>query len=77
MRQPVNLQLDAESVAAARDANIDLSELLTHALQRRLPHLNIGAAHNAWEKENRAAIDAVNRIIEEAGFVFSDEVRTF
>jgi post-segregation antitoxin (ccd killing protein) len=77
MRRSVNLQLDDKSIVAARDANIDLSELLTHALQRRLPHLHVGAEQNAWEKENRAAIDAVNRIIEEDGFVFSDEVRTF
>ena len=77
MRQSVSLQLDSVSVAAARDANIDLSELLTHALQRRLPHLRMDAEQDAWEKENRAAIDAVNQLIEEDGFVFSDGVRTF
>jgi post-segregation antitoxin (ccd killing protein) len=41
-RVTVELELDTEALAAAREAGIDLSELLTHALRRRLPNLHRG-----------------------------------
>jgi antitoxin CcdA len=80
MGERVTLELDAESIAAAKAAGIDLSRLLVEALRRRLPNLH--AAERAelarrWQEENREAIDAYNRMIEEDGFVFSDGVRTF
>lgn len=80
MGERVVLELDGESVAAAREAGIDLAELLVEALRRRLPHLH-GAeraeAARRWQEENREAINAFNRMVQEDGFVFSDGSRTF
>jgi antitoxin CcdA len=80
MGERVTVELDAESIAAAKAAGIDLSQLLVDALRRRLPNLH--AAERAklarqWQEENREAIEAYNRMIEQDGFVFSDGVRTF
>jgi post-segregation antitoxin (ccd killing protein) len=36
----ISIELDPESIAAAKEAGIDLSELLTEALRRRLPKLH-------------------------------------
>jgi antitoxin CcdA len=80
MGERVTLELDSEALAAAREAGIDLSELLVQALRRRLPNLHASERAEAarrWQQENREAIDAVNRMIEEDGFVFSDGARTF
>jgi len=80
MGERVALELDSEALAAAREAGIDLSELLVQALRRRLPNLHASERAEAarrWQGENREAIDAVNRMIEEDGFVFSDGARTF
>jgi antitoxin CcdA len=76
----ITLELDAEVLAAARDAGLDLSELLSRAVRRHLPPL--GAAESAaldkqWQEENREAIEAYNRMIEEDGFLFSDGYRMF
>ena len=80
MNERVTLELDAEVLAAARDAGLDLSELLSRAVRRHLPQL--GAAESAaldkqWQEENREAIEASNRMIEEDGFLFSDGYRMF
>jgi|SRR3954464_12432769 len=80
MGERVIVELDAESIEAAREAGIDLSELLVHALRRRLPKLHAGereAEARKWYEENKEAVDATNKMIEEDGFVFSDGVRTF
>jgi antitoxin CcdA len=80
MGERVTLELDSEAVAAAREAGIDLAELLVDALRRRLPNLHAAERAEAarkWQEENRRAIEAVNRMIEEDGFVFSDGARTF
>ncbi|HKA71953.1 MAG TPA: type II toxin-antitoxin system CcdA family antitoxin [Xanthobacteraceae bacterium] len=79
MGERVALELDSEALAAAREAGIDL-KLLVQALRRRLPNLHASERAEAarrWQEENREAIDAVNRMIEEDGFVFSDGARTF
>mgnify|MGYP001427527160 CR=1 FL=1 len=80
MGEGVTIELDAESIAAAKAAGIDLAQLLVEALRRRLPNLH--AAERAelarrWQEENREAIDAYKKMIEEDGYVFSDGVRTF
>ncbi len=79
MGERVTLELDAESIAAAKAAGIDLSELLVQALRRRLPNLH--AAERAelgrrWLEDNREAIESANRMIERDG-LFSRGVRTF
>jgi antitoxin CcdA len=80
MGERVTIELDSESIAAAKAAGIDLSRLLIEALRRRLPNLH--AAERAelarkWQEENREAIEAYNKMVEQDGFVFSDGVRTF
>jgi post-segregation antitoxin (ccd killing protein) len=80
MGERVTLELDAESIAAAKAADIDLSRLLVDALRRRLPNLHAAERDKLarqWQEENREAIEAYNQMIEQDGFVFSDGVRTF
>ena len=79
MSERVTIELDTETVEAARAANIDLAELLVTALRRRLPTLHASdrqqAAHQ-WYQENKKAVDSYNEFVERNG-LFSDGVRTF
>ena len=80
MAERITVELDPESIAAAKAAGIDLSQLLVEALRRRLPQLHAEervAAARKWYEENKQAVDEVNRMIEQDGFVFSDGVRSF
>jgi post-segregation antitoxin (ccd killing protein) len=79
-RETVTLELDSEVVAAAQPARLDLAAVLLEALHRRIPTLHAAgraARAEAWLEENRSAIEAYNRMIEQDGFVFSDGARTF
>jgi antitoxin CcdA len=79
MGERVTIEIDSEALAAARDAGIDLSELLIHALRRRLPNLHAAERAEAarrWYEENKEAIDAYNEMIETKG-LFSDGFRKF
>jgi antitoxin CcdA len=78
MNERVTVELDAKAIAAAREAGIDLSELLSRALQRLLPQLDASERQQArqWYEENKQAVDAYNEMIETHG-LFSDGVRTF
>jgi antitoxin CcdA len=79
MGERVTVEVDADALAAAREAGVDLSELLNRALRRHLPKQNAAdreqAAHQ-WYRENKEAVDAYNEMIETHG-LFSDGVRTF
>ena len=80
MTRHVTIALDEDVIAAAEQAGVDLSEVLSRALRRSLPQLQDrerNAADAKWQEENRDAIEAVNRIIEEDGFVFPDGARMF
>ena len=69
----ITLQLDDESIAAAQEAGIDLSELLVQALRRRLPNLHATDREEAarqWHEENKDAIDAYNKLIETEGLFY-------
>ena len=80
MGERITIELDAESIAAAKAAGLDLSKLLVEALRRRLPGLHASeraGINRRWQEENRDAIEAYNQMIEEDGYVFSDSVRTF
>jgi len=80
MGERIAIELDAGSIAAAKAAGIDLSELLVEALRRRLPSLHASERaelNRRWQEENREAIEAYNQMIEEDGCVFSDGIRTF
>jgi antitoxin CcdA len=79
MNERVTVELDAKAVAAAREAGIDLSELLSRALRRVLPELDAVEREEAarqWYAENKEAVDAYNELIETHG-LFSDGVRVF
>jgi antitoxin CcdA len=80
MGERITIELDAESIAAAKAAGVDLSKLLVEALRRRLPNLHASERaelNRRWQEDNRAAIEAYNQMIEEDGYVFSDGARTF
>jgi antitoxin CcdA len=73
--EKVTLELDSEAIAAAQAADLDLSAVLLEALRRKIPTLHAegrAARAQAWLEENRNAIEAYNRMIEEDGFVLSD-----
>ncbi len=80
MNERITVELDAEVLAAARKAGLDLSDLLDRAVRRHLPLLSPTERDKAarqWYEDNKAAIDAYNEMIESDGFVFSDGARTF
>jgi antitoxin CcdA len=79
MNERVTVELDAKTLAAAREAGIDLSELLTRAIRRHLPQLNPAERERTarqWYEENKDAVDAYNEMIETHG-LFSDGARMF
>jgi post-segregation antitoxin (ccd killing protein) len=56
MNERVTVELDAETLAAAREAGVDLSELLSRALRRHLPKLDAAdreLAARQWYEENK------------------------
>lgn len=72
LKRPVNLSVDAQLVAQAREYGIPLSAALEEALKVR-----IAAAREArWLAENALAIADNNERIVRDG-VFSDGVRSF
>jgi antitoxin CcdA len=80
MREKVTLELDSEAIAAARAAGLDLAAVLLEALRRKIPTLHAeerAAQARTWQEENRNAIEAYNRRVEQDGFVFSDGARSF
>jgi antitoxin CcdA len=79
MNEKVTVELDTETLAAAREAGLDLSDLLSRAVRRQLPQLSALEREQAalkWYEENKAAVDAYNEMIETHG-LFSDGVRMF
>lgn len=59
----VNLTVDAELLAEARDAGTNLSALLERALRDELAERR----RQRWREENKAAIAASNRQMQEDG----------
>jgi antitoxin CcdA len=79
-RETVTLELDSDAVQAAQAKGLDLSAILLEALYRRIPELHAeerAEQGRRWFEENREAIESMNRMIEQDGFVFSDGGRTF
>jgi antitoxin CcdA len=72
------LELDAETLARARAAGIDLSALLARALRRELPLVSDTEWKRAaeWYAENKEEVDSYNEFVEKHG-LFSDGVRMF
>ena len=66
------MSIDKKLLEEAREKNLKLSPILEEALRRRLKEERAAR----WLEENRAAIDAYNKEVDEHG-VFSDGVRSF
>ena len=71
-KQAVNVAIDRQLLQAAREVRINLSATLEDALEAAVRQRR----RDLWLEENREAIQAYNRLIEQEG-VFSDELRTF
>lgn len=71
-KKPVNLTINSDLLAAARELNINLSSTMEAALTEAVKRKQ----RERWLAKNRAAIGAYNERVEENG-VFSDGLRTF
>ncbi len=71
-RRPTNVTLPVELVAEARALNINVSQ----ACESGLAHSVAQARRTRWLKENKAAIEAYNEMIERDGLPL-DEFRQF
>ena len=71
-KKPTNLSLNSDLLRQARDLGINLSQTLERCLAQKL----LDEKQRAWREENREAIDAYNRRIEDQG-VFSNDLRGF
>ena len=79
MNERVTVELDAETLARARAAGIDLSKALTRALRRELPPLSDAERKQAadqWYQQNKESVDSYNEFIATHG-LFSDAYRKF
>ena len=80
MRAGISTELDAETLKRAQEAGLDLSELLTRAVNRLVPPPKSDEERKReaeqWYAENKEAVDAYNEYVEKHG-LFSDGIRTF
>lgn len=71
-KKATNLSLNSDLLRQARSLKINLSSTLEQAL---IVHVK-NAQREAWVKENREAINALNELTEKHG-LFSDSFREF
>ena len=71
-KRAVNLSIDAEILAAAKEQGINLSQTLEDELRK----LTQSAREAKWIEENREAIEAHNRFIEQHG-IWSEKYRSW
>ncbi|CAN5350947.1 hypothetical protein BH10PSE15_BH10PSE15_02330 [soil metagenome] len=67
-RRSVNLSLDDAVVAEAREYGINLSRISEEALAKAVKK----ERERRWQEENREAIEANNRWLEENGLPYAD-----
>jgi antitoxin CcdA len=67
-RRAVNLSLDADIVAASRDAGINISRVTEEALRVAVK----AERERRWLEENRAAIESSNNWLRDHGLPFAD-----
>lgn len=72
VKKPVNVTVNGELLAQAKDAHINLSAVLEHALAEEVNKRKAAA----WKEEAQEAIAEYNKNIEEQG-LFSEGIRTF
>lgn len=71
-KKAVNLSVDAELLARAKEMKINLSATLEEVLRERSRE----EERRRWKEENKEAIEAFNRRIERDG-IWSDGLRRF
>jgi len=71
-KKATNLSINRDLLLKAREYHINLS----NALENRLIEILAEAKRREWKEENRDAIDAYNRRVQESG-VFSEGLRRF
>lgn len=71
-KKATNLSINSDLLSKARKLNINLSATLEHALEDELRK----AERNNWLKDNKKAIDELNKLADKNG-LFSDAFRDF
>ncbi|AWH87767.1 type II toxin-antitoxin system CcdA family antitoxin [Limnobaculum parvum] len=71
-KKTVSVTLDPVLYQKARDMGINLSAVLTQAIEAQLQ----AASAAQWKHENRQAMEELNRISDESGLL-SDEYKAF
>lgn len=71
-KKATNLSINSDLLSRARKLNINLSATLEQALERELRK----AERNNWLKNNKKAIDELNKLADKKG-LFSDAYRDF
>jgi len=70
-KRPTNLSINSDLLAKAKGLKLNLSATLETALAEQVQK----AERENWLKQNRVAIEAANKLVEEHG-LFSDSYRT-
>lgn len=71
-KKPTNIHVNSDLLAKVIMLEIDLSATLETALSE----LVSAKQRDLWKRENRAAIEAYNQLVEKNG-TFSDDLRSF
>jgi antitoxin CcdA len=71
-KRAVNLSIDADLVAEAKAAGVNLSETLERALTNKLRETR----KRKWQEENRKATESMNEYVRKHG-LWSDKYRTW
>ena len=71
-KKPTNLSINSYLLSKARKNKINLSATLENALEQELRKRE----RDKWLKENKNAIESLNKLVEENG-LFSDKYRDF
>ena len=71
-KQPANLSIRSDLLRQAKERKINLSKTLEESLEKILKDQD----QQVWLEENRAAIEAANRFVDQHG-LWSDGLRQF
>jgi antitoxin CcdA len=66
-RKSTSLSLDADLIARAKDAGVNLSRAAEAGIEQDVRR----AEAERWQKDNKAAFDAYDRFVEEHGILLS------
>lgn len=71
-KKPTNVSINSDLLAKARALKINLSATLEAALEEQVS----AKQREAWKRDNQAAIEAYNRMVDAQG-TFGDSLRGF